>query len=1029
MLVLKNITKDYVAGDNTVTALRGVSIDFRKNEFVSILGPSGCGKTTLLNIIGGLDRYTAGDLVIGGRSTKEFRDGDWDTYRNHSIGFVFQSYNLIPHQTVLSNVELALTLSGVSKSERRRRATEALVKVGLGDQLHKKPGQMSGGQMQRVAIARALVNDPDILLADEPTGALDTETSVQVMEILKEISRDRLIIMVTHNPELAEAYSSRIIRIIDGKITGDTNPYNAAEEEQAEAPIDGKQAKKAKKERKPSMSFFTALSLSFNNLLTKKGRTFMTSFAGSIGIIGIALILALSSGINAYIAAVQEDTLSTYPLSLQKETQDMSAMLGAMTQVQEDAEGRTDPNKIYVDDSMGTMMAAMSATVSNNLEDFKAYLEAHYSEIEDAISDIQYTYDFDLQVFSADGKTQVNPTTVFDNMGEAFSGVTEMMEAASASGMGMGNMSVLSEMIDNQELLDQQYEVVAGEWPTKANEVVLVVSRGNQISKMTAYILGLLDQSELENIMSGLMSGGEYDSTPVEPYTFDEMLDLRFRLLNTSDFYEKTDATYTVDGKDYPVWRDVRDLVAVYEQEDFVTSRGTELVISGIIRPREGVTATSIAGAIGYTRELTDLILAQNTESEVIAQQKATPDYNVLTGLRFERTVYTRETIGQLIRTIDSATMNAIYSMMAAQVKDIYTQNPPVTDKNSFLGFVSFMSNEELSMLTSQMLPIAQQVNPQGVGMLCATLSQSMGSVTVTPENIIKLLPSMSKNEIMLMYAGMEANEQMPFTLVGLHDLCGAEAMATVYGYMNEQIMGMDINEDTFLILLQMMDDEQFATTEETLYSMAPQTDATQKSILSRLGDAEEAKPAGIHFYAKDFASKDTLEDFIAAYNDSVDELDRIRYTDLVGIMMSSVTTIVNVISYVLIAFVSISLVVSSIMIGIITYISVLERTKEIGILRAIGASKRDISRVFNAETLIVGFTAGLIGIFGTVLLCFPINAIVRAAAGIPQLTAYLPWQGAVILVAISMVLTIVAGLIPSRVAAKKDPVVALRTE
>ena len=1029
MLVLKNITKDYVAGDNTVTALRGVSIDFRKNEFVSILGPSGCGKTTLLNIIGGLDRYTAGDLVIGGRSTKEFRDGDWDTYRNHSIGFVFQSYNLIPHQTVLSNVELALTLSGVSKSERRRRATEALVKVGLGDQLHKKPGQMSGGQMQRVAIARALVNDPDILLADEPTGALDTETSVQVMEILKEISRDRLIIMVTHNPELAETYSSRIIRIIDGKITGDTNPYNAAEEEPTEAPADGKKVKKSKKERKPSMSFFTALSLSFNNLLTKKGRTFMTSFAGSIGIIGIALILALSSGINAYIAAVQEDTLSTYPLSLQKETQDMSAMLGAMTQVQEDAEERTDPNKIYVDDSLGTMMAAMSATVSNNLEDFKAYLEAHYGEIEDAVSDIQYTYDFDLQVFSADGKTQVNPTTVFDNMGEAFSGVTEMMEAASAGGMGIGSMSVLSEMIDNQELLDQQYEVVAGEWPTKANEVVLVVSRSNQISKMTAYILGLLDQSELEDIMSGLMSGGEYDSTPVEPYTLDEMLNLRFRLLNTSDFYEKTDVTYTVDGEEYPVWRDVRDLVAVYEQEDFVTSHGTELVISGIIRPREGVTATSIAGAIGYTRELTDLILAQNTESEVIAQQKATPDYNVLTGLRFERTVYTRETIGQLIRTIDSATMNAIYSMMTAQVKDIYTQNPPVTDKNSFLGFVSFMSNEELSMLTSQMLPIAQQVNPQGVGMLCATLSQSMGSVTVTPENIVKLLPSMSKNEIMLMYAGMEANEQMPFSLVGLHDLCGADAMATVYGYMNEQIMAMDVNEDTFLILLQMMDDEQFATTEETLYSMAPQTDATQKSILSRLGDAEEAKPAGIHFYAKDFASKDTLEDFIATYNDSVDELDRIRYTDVVGFMMSSVTTIVNVISYVLIAFVSISLVVSSIMIGIITYISVLERTKEIGILRAIGASKRDISRVFNAETLIVGFTAGLIGIFGTVLLCFPINAIVRAAAGIPQLTAYLPWQGAVILVAISMVLTIVAGLIPSRVAAKKDPVVALRTE
>ena len=1026
MLVLKNITKDYVAGENKVAALRGVSIDFRKSEFVSILGPSGCGKTTLLNIIGGLDRYTEGDLIIGGRSTRDFRDSDWDSYRNHSIGFVFQSYNLIPHQTVLSNVELALTLSGVSKAERRRRAVEALEKVGLGDQLHKKPNQMSGGQMQRVAIARALVNDPEILLADEPTGALDTETSVQVMEILKEISRDKLIIMVTHNPDLAETYSSRIIRIIDGKITGDTNPYDAAEDENKEAEAQTSQSKR-KKERKPSMSFFTALSLSFNNLLTKKGRTFMTSFAGSIGIIGIALILALSSGINGYIAMVQEDTLSTYPLSLQKETQDMSAMLAAMTKVQGDAADRTDTDKIYVDDSMGTMMAAMSATISNNLTDFKAYLEKNYDKIADAVSDIQYTYDFDLQVFTSDGKTQVNPTTVFDNMGEAFSGVTEMMEASGMSGMGA--MSVLSEMMDNRELLDQQYEVIAGAWPTEANEVVLVVSSGNQITKMTAYMLGLLDQSELEDIMAGLMNGGEYDSTPVEPYTFDDFLNMSFRLVNTADFYEKTDETYTVDGEEYPIWRDVRDLSAIYDQEAFVTDRGTELVISGIIRPRPGVTATSIAGAIGYTRGLTELILEKNAESEIIRQQKATPDYNVLTGLRFERTVYTRDTIGQLIRTIDSVTMNAIYSMMTAQVKDIYTQNPPVTEKNSFLGFVSFMSNEELSMLTSQMLPVAQQINPQGVQALCAILSQSMGSVTVTPDNLVKLLPSLSKNEIMLTFAGVEANEQIPFPVVGLHDLCGAEAMAAIYGYMNEQIMQMDINEETFLILLQMMDDEQFATTEETLYSMAPQTDATQKSTLHRLGDAEQASPAGIHFYARDFASKDLIEEFIAGYNDGVEEIDRIRYTDVVGIMMSSVTTIINVISYVLIAFVSISLVVSSIMIGIITYISVLERTKEIGILRAIGASKRDISRVFNAETLIVGFSAGLIGILSTVLLCFPVNAIVRAAAGIPQLTAYLPWQGAVILVAISMILTTVAGLIPSRVAARKDPVVALRTE
>ena len=1029
MLVLKHITKDYAAGDNKVAALRGVSINFRENEFVSILGPSGCGKTTLLNIIGGLDRYTDGDLIINGRSTKEFCDGDWDTYRNHSIGFVFQSYNLIPHQTVLANVELALTLSGVSKSERRRRAAEALEKVGLGDQLHKKPSQMSGGQMQRVAIARALVNNPDILLADEPTGALDTETSVQVMDLLKEIARDKLVIMVTHNPELAETYSTRIIRIIDGKITGDSNPFEEPAEEQAQ-PAKKSKANKTKKtkkkDRNPSMSFFTALSLSFNNLLTKKGRTFMTSFAGSIGIIGIALILSLSSGINAYIAMVQEDTLSTYPLSLQKETQDMTAMLTAMTQVQDTGDHK-DESMIYVDDSLGTMMSAMSATVSNNLKDFRAYLLAHYDEIEDAVSDIQYTYDFDLQVYSADGKTRINPTTIFDNMGDAFSGMTEMIEASGMS--GMSGMSVMSQMMDNKDLLDQQYEVVAGHWPTEANQVVLVVSGNNQISKMTAYMLGLLDQSELEDIMAALMTNGEYDDTPVDPYTYEELLALRFRLLNTSDFYEKTDATYTVDGVDYPVWRDVRDMIATYDQEEFVTTHGIELEIAGIIRPREGVTATSIAGAIGYTKELTEMILQQNVESEVIGQQKKTPDNNVLTGLAFERTVYTRENIDKLIRTIDSSTMNIVYSMMTSQVKDVYAQNPPVTDKMSFLGFVSFMSEDELSMLTAQMLPIAQQINPTGVQMLCTVLSQSMGTVTVTADNLVKLLPSMSQTEIMLLFAGLEATEQMPYSFAGLHELCGAEAMASIYGYMNEQIMQMEINDATFLILLQMMDDEQFAKTEETLYGMAPQTDATYTSVLSLLGDAELADPSGIHFYAKDFASKDLIEEFIATYNDGVDEIDQIRYTDVVGILMSSVTTIINVISYVLIAFVSISLVVSSIMIGIITYISVLERTKEIGILRAIGASKRDISRVFNAETLIIGFTAGLIGISGTILLCIPINAIVRYLTGIPQLTAYLPWQGAVILLAISMVLTIVAGLIPSRVAAKKDPVVALRTE
>ena len=1002
-------------------------MDFRQSEFVSILGPSGCGKTTLLNIIGGLDRYTEGDLVINGKSTKDFRDGDWDAYRNHSIGFVFQSYNLIPHQSVLSNVELALTLSGVSKAERRRRAKEALEKVGLGDQLHKRPNQMSGGQMQRVAIARALVNDPDILLADEPTGALDTETSVQIMDILKEISRDKLIIMVTHNPELAEAYSNRIIRILDGKITSDSNPYDATEDEkkaQAEREAAEQAQGKKKKTRKPSMSMLTALSLSLNNLLTKKGRTFMTSFAGSIGIIGIALILSLSTGINAYISMVQEDTLSTYPLTLMKETQDMSAMLGAMTEVQ-DTTDYSESDQIHIDDSMGTMMSAMSATVSNNLTAFRAYLLENYDKIKDAVSDIQYTYDFDLQVFTADGKTQVSPTKIFDNMGDAFSGMTSMMEMS-----GMGGMGIMSEMIDNDTLLDQQYEVVAGEWPDAADEVVLVVSRNNQLSKMALYMLGVLDQSELEDIMTKLMTTGEYDTTPIEPYDYDFFLNMTFRLLNTADFYEKVEGTtYTVDGKEYPVWRDRRDLIGLYDQEAFVTENGTELKIAGIVRPREGVSATSISGAIGYTKDLTNLILEKNTESEIINQQKETPDYNVLTGLKFERTVYTRETIGQLIRTIDSSAMNAIYAMMTAQVKDIYTQNPPVTDQNSFLGFVNFMSNEELSMLLGQMLPIASKADPIGVATLCSVLSQSMKSVTVTPDNLIKLLPSMSKTEIMLIFAGVPKSEQIPMEIRGLHTLCGPEAMTAIYGYMNEQIMQMDVNEDTFLILLQMMDDAQFEQTQNALYDMAPQTDATFESTLKRLGDAEAASPASINFYAKDFASKDLVEDFIRTYNDSVEEINKIHYTDIVGIMMSSVTTIINVISYVLIAFVSISLVVSSIMIGIITYISVLERTKEIGILRAMGASKKDISRVFNAETLIIGMTAGLIGILGTVLLCLPINAIVRHLTGIPQLTAYLPWQGAVALLIISMMLTIIAGLIPSRVAAKKDPVVALRTE
>ena len=1039
MLQLKNIVKTYaISGtQESVPALRGVDLAFRDSEFVAVLGPSGCGKTTLLNILGGLDRYTDGDLIINGRSTKEYGDGDWDTYRNHSIGFVFQSYNLIPHQSVLANVELALTLSGVSRAERRRRATEALQKVGLGDQIHKKPNQMSGGQMQRVAIARALVNDPDILLADEPTGALDTVTSVQIMDILKEISKDKLILMVTHNPELAETYANRIVRLVDGQVTGDTNPYTA---EQAEQDAEARRAampsaKKSRKKKKNddgtgkgkrSMSFATALSLSFQNLMTKKGRTLLTSFAGSIGIIGIALILALSNGVNLFIAGVQEDTLSTYPLTIQKETQDISAMLGAMIAV-DNSNDYSDSGMIYVDDSLGTMMSAMNATVSNNLTAFKAYLDAHQDELAQYINDIQYTYDFDLQVFTSDGKTQVNPTEIFSNMGDAFAGMSELMAAAP-----MGGMGIMSEMINNQSLLDQQYEVVAGDWPTEANEVVLVISSNNQISKMTLYMLGVLDQGELEDIMKDLMENKEYDTTPIDPYTYDDFLNMSFRLLNTAEFFtEKEDMTYTVDGVTYPVWQDVRDDVLGYDQAAFVTQHGIELKIAGIVRPKKGVAATSISGAIGYTKALTDYILDENAKCDVINQQKATPEHNVLTGLKFERTVYTKENIGELIRTIDSKTMNAIYAFMTEQIHGMFVENPPV-NAESFLGFAAMMNTEQLSALITQMLEIAKAnpANTMSLNVLTMALSNMMPGVQITPDNLVVLLPAMSIEQIMVAIGGIPKSEQVPMDIKGLQAMCGEETMTDIYDYMNEQLLLMSVDDTNFTTLLRMMDDEQFTTFQDTLYDLAPQTDATYDSNLTLLGDAEKASPASINFYAVDFESKEFLESFIKEYNDTrTDEKDKLQYTDIVGNMMSSVTIIVDAISYVLIAFVSISLVVSSIMIGIITYISVLERTKEIGILRAIGASKKDISRVFNAETLIIGFTAGAIGILFTVLICIPITLILRAATGIASITAVLPWVGAIALVIISMILTFVAGLFPAGIAARKDPVIALRTE
>ncbi len=876
MLTLTNITKHYTVGDTTVEALRGVNIAFRQNEFVSILGPSGCGKTTLLNIIGGLDRYTDGDLSIGGVSTKQYTDAHWDHYRNHSIGFVFQSYNLIPHQTVLANVELALTLSGVSKAERRRRASEVLARVGLQDHLHKRPNQLSGGQMQRVAIARALINNPEILLADEPTGALDSETSVQIMELLKEISHDKLVIMVTHNPDLAEQYSTRIIRLLDGQVTDDSNPFEVAPADEQPA----KKSRKREKVRSRSMSFWTALSLSTNNLMTKKGRTVMTSFAGSIGIIGIALILSLSSGFQAYIDRVQSETLSAYPLTIERETADMTEMMVTMMEMHSD-EPDHDLDKVYTNSAMTELMQAMvEERTVNDLTEFKKYLETE-EKLDPYISAIQYAYNLDLQIFKSDiddGVVQVNPNTVLQSMmGE------QQAEMMSASPMSNGN--VWEELLGNQELLESQYELVGGgRWPTAYNEVVLIVDRNNEISEIALYALGLKDQDELEEMMKRFMKGESFETESVS-FTYDEIMDLTFSLVLNSDYYDYDDAT----GQ----WVDKS------EDELYLTElveNGEEIKVVGIIRPKEEAVATAMTGSIGYTHALTEWVIEHIQDSEIVQQQQADETVDVFTGNPFP----THE--------------KPVYTMADVQA---YTQT---------------LSAEE---------------------------QMQMGA----------LMQTMTEEQILAMFT-------------------------------------------------QRMEDMQPTTTYE--------------QNLSMLGVVQLDSPSRINLYAVDFESKDVIKEIIDDYNqqmaDDGKEEQVIQYTDYIGLMMSSISTIISVISYVLIAFVAISLVVSSIMIGIITYISVLERTKEIGILRAMGASKKDISRVFNAETLIVGFAAGALGILVTLGLLIPINLIIEWVGGIANV-AQLPLAGGIGLVVISMVLTTVAGLIPSRVAAKKDPVEALRTE
>ena len=895
MLELNDIKKDYVSGSTTVSALKGINLRFRDCEFVSILGQSGCGKTTMLNIIGGLDKYTSGDLKINGVSTKNYKDRDWDFYRNNSIGFVFQSYNLIPHQTVLSNVELALTLSGVSKAERKRRAIEALEKVGLGEQIHKKPNQMSGGQMQRVAIARALVNNPDILLADEPTGALDTETSIQIMELLKEISKDRLIIMVTHNPELAKDYSTRIVRLLDGVITDDSDPYTLEDmeadiraKEAAKVKTSEKKIKKSGKKQKTSMSFFTALSLSFNNLMTKKTRTILTAFAGSIGIIGIAMILSISNGIQLYIDRVQRDTLSSYPITLQAESIDISSMVTSMTG-NSDSEEHEDKSKIYSNDIMGDMINTMVKEVkSNNLSEFKKYIENGGSGIKSYVSDIQYSYDVPLNIYMKDtsnGVEQLNPSTMFDSIyGE---GATSTSSAMS-SGMGMGmfsNSSVWNQLLGNQQVLDEQYDVLAGHWPENYNEVVLVTDKNNEVDDYTLYSLGLKDPEEVRTLFKKMMVGESYETEKDISYTFDEILDTEFKLVMPTDMYKYNDVTGT--------WDD-------YSKDDKymtnVVNNGTDIKVCGIIRPNDDAVSTSISSGIGYTAKLTEYIIEEVKNSEIAKAQLADTSVDVFTGVPFDN------------------------------------------DRNT-------------------------EITMDDVNAYMATLS---------PEE-------------------------------------SAQMQAMTSGMSDDQILQL------FSASLK-----------------ARTTDATLDSNKSKLGITDLDTPSQIDIYATDFDSKEKVQNIIKDYNrlqqDDGKEENVINYTDYVGIMMSSVSTVINAISYVLIAFVAISLIVSSIMIGIITYISVLERTKEIGVLRSIGASKKDVSRIFNAETLIEGFVSGALGIVVTLLLCIPANALIKHLTDISNV-AQLPVAGGVILIIISMFLTFIAGLIPAKFAAKKDPVVALRSE
>lgn len=1000
MLELKNIVKEYPAGGQPVEALKGVSLQFRESEFVSILGPSGCGKTTLLNIIGGLDQYTSGDLVINGRSTKDYKDRDWDAYRNHSVGFVFQSYNLIPHQTVLQNVELALTLSGVSKAERRRRAKEALERVGLGSQLKKRPSEMSGGQMQRVAIARAIVNDPDIVLADEPTGALDTETSVQVMEILKEISKDRLIVMVTHNPELAQRYSTRIVRMLDGQVTGDTAPLTP-EEAQKERAASVKKDEAARKAKRPSMSLWTSFGLSLKNLFTKKGRTALTSFAGSIGIIGIALIYAVSQGTTAYIDAVQEDTLSSYPLTLQSQEMDLGSLMEEFI----DAAQSTDEHQldgVYQKPMIYDMVNALSSseTIENDLASFKTYLEQRLKDPEDplynAVSGVQYTYDPQLLVYTenVDGDILLSDSQELmeDLLQEYFSiDMAAMSDLRSsygmdslASSMGGGSMVLWQEILPGDDgalispMLEDQYDLVYGSWPNDYNEVVLVLDENNELDDMALYALGLKPQEEMDAIMQAAV-----DQTEVEledqSWSYEEICSREYKTVLNADCYAYDEAS--------GLYVDLRDTDAGLR---YLYDNGITLQVSGIIRPNENASAHMLSGSIGYTSALTEHLAQASQDSAAIQAQMDSPNRDIFTGLPFQ------ESTGNL------------------------------TDEEKESAFRSYVSGLEEqgkaeTYLAIQSLPTQEQID-QAVGQ--STGSMSREEMESTLQEALTSQASLDESQVEDYIAAMSDEE-----LSDLFTQMAEEQFKAQYAaQVQQQLAAMEPAQMAAALDAAM---DTYTTQQCAQYydEVLTFSDSTYEENLVQLGYIDLADPASISLYAASFEDKDVIEQAIADYNETKDDLEQIQYTDYIGLMLSSITTIINAITYVLIAFVAVSLVVSSIMIGVITLISVQERTKEIGILRAIGASKRNVSSMFNAETVIIGFTSGALGVLITWVLCIPINAILHHLTGIQTLSAFLPLPTALVLVLISTALTLFSGIIPSRSAAKKDPVVALRTE